>query len=73
MRNRNKRKRNLDKCVSLLTLVWLKWVNNNDLTRKKSLSTDDRVRAAKRCEMLQTYRRVLISEIDAIFESTIRR
>lgn len=63
-----KKDRTLEKSIELLVWVWLKWVENNEKTRIETISLEERVNAAKKCEKLQIWRRILIFEIDNFFD-----
>jgi len=55
----------------MLTYIWLKWADNHDKTNDHSLSMESRASAAKRCELMQKFRRILIQEIDKIAQQQI--
>lgn len=66
------KKRNLNRCVQILTYLWLKWIVNYEKSNDSSLDMKQRRSCAERCEKMQRIRYKVISEIDRGIEYDIK-
>lgn len=64
-----KRQRRVPDSVSMLTYVWLKWINNHNKSNDTKLSYKKRRESGERCERLQVLRQRLIIELNDQFNS----
>lgn len=54
--------------VSELTIVWLKWMKNDEIAKDKNLPYSQRKQPAKKCEELIDREYEIISQINDFFE-----
>ena len=59
-----KNNRNFSTYVELLTFLWLRWINNHELSNNDSLSYSKRRKAGIRCENIQKIREKTIKEFN---------
>jgi len=67
-----KRKRNLNDCITLLTYIWIKWMDNREKADNDLIDVKIRKNSAIRCEKFQYFRRVLIENIDQIIVNKLK-
>lgn len=64
----SKKPRTLEASISLLTYIWLKWIDNYDKSNNLRLSVSQRRKSTIRYEQLQALRYKIINEINNNFE-----
>jgi hypothetical protein len=67
-----KKKRNLSDCITLLTHIWIKWMDNREKADNNLIAIEIRKNSAIRCENAQYFRRLLIENIDQLILEQIK-
>jgi hypothetical protein len=66
-----KRNRTIEDYISILTYIWIKWINNHEISNDKSLSFSKRREGGERCERLQAVRQKIIILLNREFENKL--
>lgn len=69
----DKRKRNLNDCITLLIYIWIKWVDNREKADNNLIDVKIRKDSAIRCEKAQYFRRALIENVDQIIINKLKK
>jgi hypothetical protein len=66
-----KNKRDFSTYVKILTYLWLKWINNHELSNDSYLSYYTRKQAGIRCENIQKIRQLAIKEFNLYLDQNL--
>ena len=58
----------LSELANDLTVMWLKWMAQHNISNDKCLSYKERRAGGEKCEELQAHRRELVRQIDKLFD-----
>jgi hypothetical protein len=66
-----KRNRKIQDYISILTYIWIKWINNHEVSNNVNFSDKIRRKSGERCEKLQRIRQKIIILLNLEFEKKI--
>lgn len=62
------KKKEISDLINLLTYIWIKWIDNHEISNDSTKSYSIRRKAGERCEKLQSLRQEIIKRINIEFE-----
>mgnify|MGYP003131032450 FL=1 len=66
-----KNKRNFSTYVEILTFLWIRWINNHELSNNVNLSFTKRKQSGIRCENIQKIRQLTIKEFNSYLDQNL--
>lgn len=67
-----KRKRTISDYIAILTYLWIKWIDNHNISNNATISYQLRRASGERCERIQAIRQKAVKELNKTYDKTIK-